>query len=124
MVLNVNLGKAWHQGLMSEKIQPLTDSITTWALYEFVRIMFGLSQAPGAFQRFLERVIGSDLREVVAIPYLDNVICFSKTFDEHLEHLRNMFQRFKESCKTHIRKRSNKCSFRHPYSFSGLVTTN
>ena len=35
------------------------------------------------------RVIGSDLRDVIAIPYLDDAICFSKTFDEHLENRKN-----------------------------------
>ena len=58
---------------MSEKRQSLTAFITLWGLYEFVRIPFGLSQAPGAFQRIMERVIKSDLRGVIAIPYLDNV---------------------------------------------------
>ena len=45
----------------------------------------------------MERVIGSDLRDVIAIPYLDDVICFSKTFDEHLEHLGILFKRLRES---------------------------
>ena len=67
-------GRAYHQGFMLEKSQLLTAFITPWGLYEFVRIPFGLSQAPGAFQRFMERVIGSDLRDVIAIPYLDDVI--------------------------------------------------
>ena len=60
---------------MSEKSQSLTAFITPRGLYELVRIPFGLSQAPGAFQLFMERVIGSDLRDVIAIPYLDDVIC-------------------------------------------------
>ena len=84
--------KAYHKSFMSEKGQLLTAFITPWGLYEFVRILFGLSQAPGSFQRFMERVIGSDLRDVIAIPYLGDVICFSKTFDEHLEHLRIIFK--------------------------------
>ena len=47
----------------------------------------------------MERVIGSDLRGVLTIPYLDDVICFSKTFDEHLEHLKIIFKHLRESGK-------------------------
>ena len=114
-------GKAYHHGFMSEKSQSLTAFITPWGLYEFVRIPFGLSQAPGAFQRFMERVIGSDLRDVIAIPYLDDVICFSKTFDEHLEHLRIIFKRLKESG---IKLKARKCkTFRKQVQFLGRVVS-
>ena len=95
--------------------------MTPWGLYEFARIPFGLSQAPGAFQRFMERVIGSDLRDVIAIPYLDDVICFSKTFDEHLEHLRIIFKHLRESG---IKLKPGKCKmFRKQVQFLGRVVS-
>ena len=107
-------GKAYHQGFMSEKSQ-------SWGLYEFVRKPFGLSQAQGAFQRFTERVIGSDLRDVIAIPYLDDVICFRKNFYEHLEHLRIIFKRLRESG---IKLKPRKCKmFRKQVQFMGRVVT-
>ena len=34
----------------------------------------------------MEKVIGSDLRDVIAIPYLDDAICFSKNFTDHIEY--------------------------------------
>ena len=114
-------GNASHQGFMSEKSRSLTAFITPWGLYEFVKITFGLSQAPGAFQHFMERVIGSDLQDVIAIPYLDDVICFSKTFDEHLEHLRIIFKGRRE---TGITLKPRKCKmFRKQVQFLGRVVS-
>ena len=97
MVLNLRPRKGLSPGRYVRKNQSLTAFITPWELYGFVRMLFQLGQAPGGFQRFMERVIGSDLRDVIAISYLGDVICFSKTFDEHLEHLRIIFKHLRES---------------------------
>ena len=77
---------------MDQSLQYLTAFITPWGLYEWVHIPFGLKNAPGEYQRFMERCVG-ELRDTICMPYLDDVICFSKTFEEHLDHLRKVFRK-------------------------------
>ena len=52
-----------------------------------VRISFGLINGPGEFQRFMEDCLHS-LRRYISIPYLDDVIVFSKSIENHVDQAR------------------------------------
>ena len=55
---------------------------------------FGLNNAPATFQRLMENIL-KDLNYRIALCYLDDIIVFSKTFDDHLLHLRKVFDRLR-----------------------------
>ena len=58
----------------------------SWGLYEWLHIPFGLSNATPALQRFMDTCLVG-LRDLICIPYLGDVLCHGKTFDEHLGNL-------------------------------------
>ena len=66
-------------------------SVGPLGFFECNRMAFGLCNAPGSFQRLKERCMRElHLRECLI--YLDDIIIFSKTFDEHLVCLENVFR--------------------------------
>lgn len=69
--------------------------VTPWGLYECEHIPFGLTNAPGGFQRYMEQCL-EGLQDSMCIPYLDDIIVFSLTFEMHLDHVKQVLQRLRE----------------------------
>ncbi len=82
----------------------------------------GLTNAPAAFQRSMEEMLDT-LRDECCIPYLDDVLCFSQSFEEHVEVL----QRVLHALQHHgVKSRPEKCKlFRKEVRYVGrLVSEN
>lgn len=68
---------------------------TPMGLFEANRMPFGLQNAPSTFQRLMTSCFG-DLNFTHLLIYLDDIIIFSKSFNEHLERLQLAFDRLRE----------------------------
>lgn len=113
-------GKAYHQGFMEESSRPLTAFITPWGLYEWVRIPFGLSSAPAEFQRSMEECL-TGLRDLSSQPYLDDNLVHSKTFEEHLNDMREVLHRYQAH---RVKPTAKKCEvFKDQVKFLGKIVS-
>ena len=73
--------------------------------YKYVKVPFGLAQAPAYFQELMTDIL-KDFN--FAIAYLDDIIIFSKTPKEHLSHIRMVFEKL-HSAK--LSMKLSKCNF-------------
>ena len=94
----------YHIGLTKES-QPKTAFVTMGGKWEFVRVPFGLSQAPAYFQ-FLVNTVLEGLS--FAKGYLDDILIFSKNLNEHIHHLRAVFLRLRQY---NLKLKLEKCDF-------------
>ena len=78
---------------------PLEESSRKWTafqfqnkVYQFTRVPYGFRNSLSAFIRALQSVLGADTNEY-ALHCVDDPLVFSKSFDEHLEHLDSVFRK-------------------------------
>ena len=90
-------------------------------LFQFRVMPFGLCNAPSTFQRLMELVLAG-LSWEVCLAYLDDVVIFGRTWEEHLERLRIVLIRLREA---HLKLHPKKCQFfRKCIVFLGHVISN
>ena len=85
----------WQVRMVPESQQYTTFTVGNLGFYEFTHMPFGLCNAPTTFQCLMQNTLGQ-LNLTYCIIYLDDVIVFSHTEKEHLEHLPIIFEWFHE----------------------------
>ena len=104
----MDLKSSFWQVKMLEKARQYTAfTMGSMGVYEFLHMPYGLCNAPATFQRLMQNCLG-ELNLTYALIYLDDVIVYSCTEEEHLTRLRAMFERFWESG---LKLKSSKCNF-------------
>ena len=81
--------------------------VTPSGVYQWKRLPFGLASAPSSFQHLLTQVL-KHLNYKIALVYVDDILVFSRTFEEHLQHLQQVFDRL---IAANLTLKPNKCMF-------------
>ena len=97
----------WQVKMAKDSQQYTTFMVGSMGVYEFLRMLYGLCNAPATFQRLMQNCLG-ELNLTYALIYLDDVIVFSWTEEEHRHRLRVIFARFLEHG---LKLKPSKCHF-------------
>ena len=89
-----DLLSGYHQVALTEHTQAISAFITSKGLFEFKRMPFGLCNAPATFQRALNLITGH-LQGVQV--YLDDVVVYSHSWEEHVCRLHDLFTALDEA---------------------------
>ena len=82
----------YNQLLVLPEDQLKTTFTTPWGTFMYVKIPFGLMNAGATFQRAIEIAFSEEIGHFIVI-YLDDITVYSKSNEEHLKHLRKVFEK-------------------------------
>ena len=86
----LDLHAGYHHIPLDKSSIPKTASNSPFSSYEYVKVPFGLAQVPAYFQELMTKIL-KDFN--FAIVYLDDIIIFSRMAEEHLSHIRQVFEK-------------------------------
>ena len=101
----LDLQAGYHHIPLDKLSIPKTAFNSPFGKYEYVKVPFGLAQAPAYFQELMTGIL-KDFN--FAIAYLDDIIIFSKTPQEHLSHIRKVFKKLRSA---KLSMKMSKCNF-------------
>ena len=102
-----DLRQGYHQVKLDEQSIPLAAFRTKYAHYEYLVLSFGLTNTPTTFISLMNDVLREFLNSFVAV-YLDDILIYSKTFEEHMQHLQQVLEKLRQN---KLFAKLSKCTF-------------
>jgi hypothetical protein len=103
----IDLRSGYHQLKIRESDIPKTAFRTRYGLYEYTVMSFGLRNAPAYFMYLMNKVFMEYLDKVVVV-FIDDILIFSKTEEEHEKHLRMVLEKL---ISNQLYAKFSKCEF-------------
>ncbi|GBG81281.1 hypothetical protein CBR_g31956 [Chara braunii] len=112
----IDLRLGYYQIHVAAADQPKTAFRSRFGHYEFTVMPFGLTKAPATFQRAMNDIF-RDILEQYVLVYLDDILVYSHTLEEHLKHLHDVLDRLRRHG---FYAKLSKCRFaQHKVDFLG-----
>ena len=105
-ISTMDLARGYWQVPMAPKDREKTAFATPYGLFQFNVMPFGLKGAPATFQRLMDLIV-QGLDEISG-SYIDDLVVFSETWAQHLEHLRAILTRLRAA---NLTAKAKKCKF-------------
>ena len=117
---SLDLASGYWQIEIAPEDREKTAFITKYGLFEHVRMSMGLCNAPSTFQRAMNLVLrGMTWKTVLA--FLDDVLVLGRSFEDHLQNLREVLERFRNH---NLKLKPKKCSmFQKETKFLGRIVS-
>ncbi len=116
----LNIREAYHRLRIASGDEWKTALCTRYGHYEYTVVVFGLVNAPAAFQGHINNVLREHLDQF-CIAYLDDIVVYSNSLEEHREHLRLIVAKLQEAG---LYLKMSKCEFEmQRISFVGFIVT-
>jgi len=93
MVLDLRFG--FHQILVVAEDRHKTAFQTHFGHFEYKVMPYGLTGAPAIFQAIMNHILAPLLRKCVVV-FIDDILIYSKSFEEHLQHVKMVFDLLRE----------------------------
>lgn len=103
----LDLRSGFHQIMVHEDDQYKTAFQTHHGHFEYKVMPYGLTGAPATFQFVMNHILAPLLRKCVVV-FIDDILIYSKSFEEHVQHVKMVFQLLQEH---HFKVRLSKCTF-------------
>ena len=116
----IDLRSGYYHIALGKDSRAKTAFVMPFGKYEFLQVSFGLAQAPAFFQHLMNKVLD---KCPFAMMYLDDIIIFSDTEEEHLAHIKEIFKRLKAA---DLKMKRSKCDFfkKHIHYLGHLISAN
>lgn len=105
---HVDLKNGFHHVRMNETSVPYTSFVTPLGQYEYLKMPFGLANAPKVFSRFTQQIFADLIDKDEIILYMDDILVATETVPEHFNILKKIFNL---AAKFDLKFRLDKCSF-------------
>ncbi|WVZ70701.1 hypothetical protein U9M48_019344 [Paspalum notatum var. saurae] len=103
----IDLRSGYHQMKIREEDIPKTTFETRYGHYEFTIVPFELTNAPAYFMNMMNLILMEELNQFVVV-FIDDILIYSKTREEHEEHLRVVLEKLREN---QLYGKFSKCEF-------------